>query len=629
MPNQLLLKNAIYESRLFKDRVIIAWLMTLILTSVLIMRLVYLQILDHEHFTTLSENNRLKIQPLSPTRGLIYDRNGVVLAKNLPSYTLKVIPEKVDDFEQLFTDLAQIIALSEHDISRFKKALKHKKHFNYIPLRFRLTDEEVARLSVRSYRFPSLKIAATLVRYYPKGNIGVHALGYVGRINPKEMQRIDTEAYRGTDYIGKIGIEKYYEDVLHGKVGLQTVETNAQGRILRVVEQQNPTPGQNIYLNLDIVLQEYAENLLAGERAALVAIEPDTGGVLTLASVPTYDPNLFVNGIDHKSYNALNRSEDRPLVNRAIRGQYPPGSTIKAFVGLAGLEYGVRQSASSTFCPGWYRLKGKKHKYRDWKRAGHGRMNFHHAVEQSCDVYFYDLAHDLGITRLSTFMRRFGFGELSHIDTSGELSGLMPSKDWKKRRYGTVWYPGETIITGIGQGFMLATPLQLAVATAALSQRGKTKLPRLVFSKEQAGTHKMQIISAKIPSRIVLRKEHYWDGAIEAMESVLHGARGTARKQAKNLPYRIAGKTGTAQVVKIKQNERYNAAKLDKRYHDHALFVAFAPVHNPKIAVAVIVENGGSGSGTAAPIARKLIDYYLRQRLKMKFETKTPDKIKH
>jgi len=626
---QSILKDANREHKIFTNRVIIAMLMILLLFSVIIGHLFTLQIINQERYIGKSKDNRIKILPLPPTRGLIYDRNGVLLADNRVSYSLELIPEEVKNIDLMLHELSKIIVIEESDIARFKKQVKHARRFKSIPLRYRLTEDEVARFSVQRHRFKGIHINSNLSRYYPLGATGVHAIGYVGRINDREMKRIDKAEYRGSKYIGKIGLEKYYEKELHGKTGFQHVETNVRGRIIRILERTPPIPGKNLYLNIDIYLQQYIERLLAKERAAVVAIEPATGGVLAIVSTPNYDPNLFVDGIDAKTYYSLRDSPDRPLINRAIRGQYPPGSTVKAFVGLAGLEYGVRNGQSHTWCGGAYTLKGKKHRYRCWKKVGHGSMNFLHALEQSCDVYFYSLAHDLGIDRLHTFMKRFGFGKRTGIDISGEKSGLMPSKEWKRRVRKKFWYPGETLITGIGQGFMLATPLQLAAATATLSNRGKLKQPRVVFAMEDARIHEMILVPPIQQSTITLKRKYYWESAINGMKAVIHGTKGTARKIAKHSPYRFAGKTGTAQVVAIKQNERYDAKRLAKKYHDHALFIAFAPLNKPKIALSVIVENGGGGSHTAAPIAKKIMDYYLidRMRLYKKTETKR-NKIK-
>lgn len=618
---QSILKDANREHKIFQNRVIIAMLMILLLFFVIAGHVFNLQ--TDPKYEAGSNKNRIKILPLPPTRGLIYDRNGVLLADNRVSYSLELIPEKVKNLDLMLHELSKIIVIDETDLARFKKKLKQVRSFKSVTLRYRLTEDERDRFSVQRHRFQGIYINSNLSRYYPLGATAVHAIGYVGRINEREMKRIDQSEYRGSKYIGKIGLEKYYEKDLHGKTGFQQVEINVRGRVIRILERTASIPGKNLYLNIDIYLQQYIERLLAKERAAVVAIEPDTGGVLAIVSTPNYDPNLFVDGIDTKTYYSLRDSPDRPLINRAIRGQYPPGSTIKPFVGLAGLEYGVRTPQSHTWCGGWYTIKGKKHRYRCWKKVGHGSMNFLHAVEQSCDVYFYSLAYDLGIDRLHTFMKRFSFGKRTGIDISGEKSGLMPSKEWKRRVRGTFWYPGETLITGIGQGFMLTTPLQLAAATATLSNRGKLKQPRVVFAMEDARLHEMILVPPIQQSTISLKRKHYWQSAINGMKAVVHGKKGTARKIAKDSPYRFVGKTGTAQVVAIKQNERYDAKKLKKKYHDHALFVAFAPLNKPRIALSVIVENGGGGSKTAAPIAKKVMDYYLIDRMHLYKKTET------
>ena len=608
---RLILKDTVLENKNFGNRALVAWLMMLVLFLGIVVRLVFLQVSDHELYSSLSEDNRIKILPQLPTRGLIYDRNGVLLADNRISYSLEILPEKIKNIEVTLEELGQIIAIEETDIARFKKQLKQIRSFRTIPLRYRLTKDEVARLAVQRHRFPSVDIKQNQSRYYPLGATGVHVIGYIGRINEKELEIIDKSDYMGSDYIGKTGLEKYYESELHGKTGFQHVETNVQGHVIRSLKSTPSVPGKDLHLNIDIALQKYIEQLVAKHRAAVVAIDPKTGGVLALVSMPYYDPNLFVNGIDVKTYSGLRDSSARPLINRAIRGQYPPGSTIKAFVGLAGLEYGIRSTRSRTWCRGWYSLKGQKHRYRDWKKSGHGSVNFHGALEQSCDVYFYSLAHDLGIDRLNAFMTRFGFGQKTGIDLSGEMGGLMPSREWKQRRRGIKWFPGETIITGIGQGFMLATPLQLAVATATLSNRGEFKQPRVVFAMDDGRFNEMTVVPPLVKATIALKYPGYWNTAIAGMKAVVHGRRGTARKVGRHSRYRFAGKTGTAQVISIKQTESYNARRLAKKYHDHALFVAFAPLKEPRIAISIIVENGGGGSKTAAPIAKKVMDYYL------------------
>ncbi len=608
-----ILKDSARENKIFYYRIVIAWILMFLGLLLIVTRLIFLQVAEYEHYDTLSEKNRIKILPIAPTRGLIYDRNGVLLADNRVSYSLEIIPEKIKDIDFIIAKLSKIITIETDDIERFKKQL-HKSHNSKgIPLRHRLTEEEMARFSVQRHSFPYINITSNLSRHYPLGATGVHVIGYVGRINKKELKNIDKSEYLGSNYIGKVGIEKYYEKELHGTTGFQHAEINVKGRVVRILERSPPIPGKNLYLNIDITLQKYAESLVAKERAAIVAIEPSSGGVLALVSMPYYDPNLFVNGIDFKTYNELLNSPDRPLINRAIRGQYPPGSTIKPFVGLAGLEYGIRTKHSRTWCRGWFSFKGQKHRYRDWKKSGHGSVNFHQALEQSCDVYFYSLSHDLGIERLHKFMNRFNFGKRTGIDVAGEMSGLMPSKEWKRRVLGKLWYPGETIIAGIGQGFMLATPLQLAVATATLSNRGQFKQPMVVFAMDDAKFNEMNVVPPSNKATITLKNDNYWNTAIGGMKAVVHSRRGTANKIGRKSSYRFAGKTGTAQVIKIKQSESYNARRLAKKFHDHALFVAFAPLKNPRIAIAIIVENGGGGSKTAAPIAKKVLDYYLLQ----------------
>jgi penicillin-binding protein 2 len=606
------IKDSTQENKIFHNRVIIAWILMLLFLSLIFARMYYLQVIQHEDYITKSEENSIKILPLPPTRGLIYDRNGVLLAENRISYSLEIIPEKLTEkLDHILDQLKNIITIEKSDINRFKKQLRQRRQFNSIPLRHRLTEDEVARFSVQKHHFSGVEILSNQSRYYPLGATGVHAIGYVGRINQRELKRIDKSNYLGSNYIGKLGIEKYYEKQLHGQTGFQKVETNVKGHIIRVLERTPPIAGKNLYLNLDIELQKYTEEILSKRRSALVVIDPKTSGVLVLASMPSYDPNLFVNGISYKDYNALRDSPDRPLYNRAIRGQYPPGSTIKAFVGLAGLQYGVRTKYSRTWCRGWYSLKGQSHRYRDWKKSGHGSVNFHSSLEQSCDVYYYDLAHDLGIDRLNKFMKLFSFGKKTGIDITGELAGLMPSREWKRRRYNKNWYPGETVITGIGQGYMLATPLQLAVATTTLSNHGKFKQPRIVFAMDDPKSNEMSIISPTIQKTISLKREDFWNTAIGGMRAVVHSRRGTANKVGRGSRYRFAGKTGTAQVITIKQTESYNARRLAKKFHDHALFVAFAPLKNPRLAISIIVENGGGGSHTAAPIAKKVMDHYL------------------
>jgi penicillin-binding protein 2 len=605
---QLSIKDHLLESQLFLGRTIASGILVMLTMLLLVGRLFYLQVLSHEHFITLSKDNRVKLQPLPPTRGLIYDRHGVTLAQNLPAYSLEIIPEKTTDLEATLQALSKIIKISEEDIQRFQRLLKQHRRFDSIPLRIRLNDEEVSRLAVNRHRFPGVDVKATLLRDYPEGLSTAHLLGYVGRINQQELDYIDVSNYSGTSFIGKNGVEKSYESLLHGQVGLQQVEVNAKGRVLRVLEDRSPTPGDNLQLFLDMELQKIALDALGAFNGAVAAIEIKTGGVLTLVSKPGYDPNLFVEGISRKAYEALKNSIDKPLFNRAIRGQYPPGSTVKPFIGLAGLEYGVVNYHQETYCPGYYQLPGKEHKYRDWKKWGHGKVDMKKAIVESCDVYYYELARTLGIDRLHEFLKGFGFGQPTRVDLTGELKGLLPSREWKQEQRREPWYPGETLIVGIGQGYFLATPLQLAAATATLANQGHHIRPRVVanIEKPDGSIHE----SPKIIDDLQQLDALHWTQVTEAMTQVIEGQRGTARI-IRSERYRIAGKTGTAQVFSIKQDEEYDEETVAKRKRDHALFIAFAPVEDPQIAVAVVVENGGHGGSVAAPIARKIMDHYL------------------
>ncbi len=607
------IRDARAEGRLFTRRALIAGAGVLLLLLLLVGRLVYLQVLNHEHFITLAEDNRVKILPLPPTRGLIFDRNGVLLADNLPSYRLEITPEDVPDLGATLGKLAELVQLEEPDMARFRRLLRRNPSYRGLPLRFKLSDHEVAQLAVNLHRLPGVNIKADLTRFYPHGTHAVHAVGYVGRIDEQELQRVDGSQYSGTSHIGKIGAEKAYEDLLHGRVGHQRVETNAEGRVLRVLESVAPAPGKNIYLTIDSHLQTVAEQALAesGHNGAIVALDPRNGEILAMASMPVYEPNPFVNGIDVASYKALNTSPDRPLFNRALRGNYPPGSTIKPFVALAGLETGTISRGARTYCPGFYRLPGNAHRFRDWKRGGHGHTDVDKAIHQSCDVFFYTLAHDMGMERLHDYLDQFNLGRSTGVDLRDERTGLLPSPQWKRRVYGQPWYPGETLIAGIGQGYMLTTPLQLASATAAIANYGKHFKPRILHALEDQATLEKTLEPPRPLPNIPVSDRANWDDVITGMIHVTHGERGTARAIGKDAPYRMAGKTGTAQVFSLGQEEEYDAEKLDKKLHDHALFIAFAPVEDPRIAVAVIAEHGGGGSSTAAPLARRVLDAWL------------------
>ena len=597
------------EARLVVVRAAVAGLVVLLALSLVIMRLMRLQVQQHEHFSVLSQDNRVKVQPVPPTRGLIYDAKGIVLADNHPSFSLEITIEKVEDLQGTIEALAAIIPVDETDRARFERMKRQRVRFQGVPLRLNLTPEEVARFSVDSYRFPGVDVRAELIRTYPRGELTAHVLGYVGRINEEETQRIDTSDYAGTNFIGKTGVEMAHEALLHGQVGYQQVEVNARGRVLRTLEGRPPVPGRDLHLYLDIGLQQAATEALGDNRGSVVAIDPRTGGVLALVSKPSFDPNLFVEGISQDDYQALLYSPDKPLYNRAVRGQYPPGSTVKPFVGLAGLATGAINAGSTKYCPGYFRLPGQSHRYRCWRRGGHGTLALDQAVVQSCDVYFYGLAHDLGIGRLKHFLGEFGFGARTGIDVAGELGGLVPSKEWKEQARKQVWYPGETLIVGIGQGAFLTTPLQLAAATATMANRGHFIQPRVARASQVPGA----VAAEELPARshqVQVGDAHHWDQIIRAMTDVIESPRGTAKRIQTN-SYRIAGKTGTAQVFSVGQSETYNASRIDKRMHDHALFIAFAPVEDPRIAVAVIVENGGHGGSVAAPVARRVMDAYL------------------
>lgn len=613
MSSRITLKDHIRETQLFNNRAMVFMVVCSLMMLLIISRLIYLQVISHEHFTTLSINNRIRVVPVTPIRGLIFDRNGIVLAENLPSYALKVVPEQVEDMDAVLSGLRDLIEISDEEVATFKKYLKRSSAFKSIPLRFRLNDEEVARFAVNRHRFPGVDIEARLTRHYPLGELAAHVVGYVGRISEEELQKLDVTNYGGTDHIGKTGIEKYYENILHGGVGHQEVETNAQGRVIRVVKNSPPVPGQNLYLNIDATLQRAAREAFGDNNGSLVAIEPETGAVLALLNVPSFDPNLFVNGIDSKTYRALTGSPDQPLFNRALAGQYPPGSTVKPFIGLAGLELGVVDHDSHVFCPGYYLLEGDatERKYRDWKKTGHGIATLDKAIVQSCDVYFYDLALNLGIDRLSEFLGRFGIGKKTGIDIYGEVSGINPSREWKRQNRGQIWFPGETLITGIGQGYFLTTPLQLASITATMASRGKRMRPIVVQALQDPVSSEISFVKPEKIDTIAFKDEANVTKVINSMKRVVHSIRGTARIIGVNSPYKIAGKTGTAQVFGIKQDEEYDETKIRKKLQDHALFIGFAPVENPQIAVAAIVEHGGHGGSVASPIVRKVMDGFI------------------
>ena len=603
-------KNHQREIHYFRLRLAISLGFVLTLLFLLLVRFVYLQVVRHGHYHTLAENNRVSIVPIAPNRGLILDRNGVVLAHNYSGYTLEITPSKVNDLDAVIDELDTLVSIQPKDRKRFKKLLAESKNFESLPIRSRLTDEEVARFAVQRYRFPGVEIKARLFREYPYREQTSHLIGYIGRINESEIQQLEENKnatdYRGTDHIGKTGIEQSYEDELHGTTGIEQVEVDADGREVRALSRTPPVSGNNLELSLDIKLQEVAEQAFGDYRGALVAIDPSNGEVLAFVSKPGYDPNLFVDGIDEQSWNELNNSPDVPLNNRALRGQYPPGSTIKPFMALAGLYYNKRAPGYTISDPGYFTLPGNRHQYRDWKVGGHGSVDMFKSIVVSCDTYYYGLAVEMGIDNMYSFLSQFGFGKKTGIDMEGETSGLLPSTKWKQNRHQQKWYVGDTVSAGIGQGYNLVTPLQLAYATAILANNGVAFRPRLVRQVRRGDNTAAPEV--KPDFSLGLNPEHLALVKRAMVAVMLPG--GTAAQAGAGTSYAIAGKTGTAQVIAIKQGEKYIESQVAERHRDHAWFMAFAPADQPKIAMVVLVENGGHGSSTAAPIARKVLDYY-------------------
>ena len=578
-----------------------------VLICVLLARLYFLQVVQYEYHSTLSENNRVHVQPIPPTRGLIFDRNGVVIADNRPSFSLTMTRERSGDSQQVLDVIVEVLQLTPEDRALFEKRMKQgRRPFEPVPILFELNEEQIARIAVNQFRLPGVEVVAQLVRHYPQGAHFAHSVGYMGRINEKELKTLDPVNYSGTHHIGKTGIERFYEAELHGQVGYEEVETNARGRVLRVLKRTDPIPGKDIVLSLDIKLQEAAEEALAGRRGAVVALNPMTGEVLAMVSQPSFDPNLFVTGISFKAYAELRDSIDRPLFNRILRGLYPPGSTIKPAVAIAGLDSGVINASTRVYDPGYYQLPNYDHKYRNWNRTGDGYVDLDTAIMRSNDTYFYDLAHKLGIDRLSTYMNQFGIGQKVSLDMFEESAGLMPSREWKRATRRQAWFPGETLILGIGQGYMQSTPLQLAQATALIASKGKWIRPHLAKTIEGVAP-----VDPNPMPDIILRDPSSWAKVSHGMQQVVHGARGTARVAGVGAQYLIAGKSGTAQVVAIKQGEKYDRSKVQERHRDHALFVGFAPAHNPQITVSVMIENGEAGSRVASPVVRKVMDAWL------------------
>ena len=612
------------ERQLFIGRVALTSTIGILLLGVVIARLVQLQVFNYEDFAAQSQGNLYRIEAVPPIRGLIFDRKGRLLAENLPAYQLELIPEQVDDLDNTLRRLALLGLIEAEDIPRLKDLSESGPRFKPVTLNLRLSDEEIANFAIQRPRFPGVDFRPRLVRHYPYGAAVAHAIGYVGALSKNDLARLDASNYAGTAHTGKTGVENSFESNLHGDVGYRNIVTNALGRQLpsesadlfeSLPPNEIPNPGANVYLSLDLDLQLLATEALQGKRGAIVALDPWSGEILALVSAPSFDPNLFAVGMSTSEFAVLKNDLEQPLFNRAVRGTYPPGSTIKPMLAIAALETGATNLKHTILCRGYFMLPNSTHRYRDWKPEGHGEVDLHTAISQSCDVYFYELGVKIGIDNIHDYLNRFGLGRVSGLDIGGEHQGLVPSREWKRNAFRNPedqrWYHGETVIASIGQGYMLATPLQLANAVAAVATRGIRYQPHLVAAIEDTLTGERTMISPTRLDDVVLKNEDHWDIVIDAMHEVMQGLRGTARQAGLNAAYEMAGKSGTSQVISISQDEEYDEEEIDERLRDHALFIAFAPLDKPRIAVAVIVENGSSGSRVAAPIARKIMDAYL------------------
>ena len=615
MQTRIAIKNHPQEIQLISERCIAVLILMITLILLLIIRLGFLQFINHALYTTLSKKNWLDLVPIEPTRGLIYDRQGILLAENLPVFSLDIIPDKIKNLPQTLSTIAKMIPLTDTEIAQFQKELKQHRRFDEIPLKFRLSEAEVARYYENQYRFPGTLIKARLIRHYPLSHTFSHILGYVGRINTDELQEIDTSNYSATNYIGKLGIEKFYEDDLHGTVGYEQAENDASGHPVRVLNQIKPIPGKNIYLTIDSQLQIAAEQALAGHNGAIVVIIPTTGQILAMVSEPTFDPNLFVSGMSTQDFQQLQQSPDKPLYNRALRGLYPLASTIKPYIALEGLDSGTITPDFTIFDPGWYQLPHSKHLFHDWKPKGHGTVNLNKAILSSCDTYFFTLGHLMGIHHIDSILSRFGFGESTDIDTGEEVAGIIASPEWKRRTKHSAWYEGDTLISAIGQGYMQATPLQLAEGIATIANHGERFIPHFLLAEQPAG----KPVEPQAPIELTpvrLSNPLYWKTIIDAMQNVITSPLGTGYDHfGHDMTYTVAGKTGTAQVYAIRHRDETGKNQdqaIPEQLRDHSLFVAFAPVDKPQIAIAVVAEH----SKTAASIARKVLDSYFKQKPK-------------
>ncbi|MBM37638.1 MAG: penicillin-binding protein 2 [Woeseia sp.] len=613
------------ERNLFIGRVILVSVVLFFLLGLVVARLVQLQVFNHELFAEKSQGNRIRIQAVPPIRGLIFDRNGEVIAENLPAYQLELIPEQVVNIRDTLERLSIVGLINFKDIPSLEKQINNQQRFKPVTLKFRMTEEEIAKFATQRPRFPGVNFQSRLVRHYPHGELFAHSVGYVGALSIKDLERLDSSQYAASSHTGKTGVEISFENKLHGKVGFEHLITNARGRqvpadktqLLKSLPQNEmPYPGLNIYLSLDVRLQRKAYKELKDKRGSIVALNPKTGEILALVSAPSFDPNLFAAGMSKSQYNELENNSNRPLFNRAVRGTYPPGSTIKPMLSLAALQTGATNLTSKTLCTGYFQLEGNERRYLDWKPDGHGLIGLHDAIAQSCNVYFYEISDELGIDNMHKYLTQFGLGRKTGIDIFGERNGLMPSKEWKQNTFQSQedkhWYQGETVIAAIGQGFMLATPLQLASAVGTLATKGKRFQPYIVKATEDPIRNVKEFIEPVLINNVEIDNEYYWDEVLEAMHNVLQGPRGTARAVGFDSHYKMAGKSGTAQIVSVDQNENHGENEIQENQRDHALFISFAPFDDPQIAVAVIIENGVSGSSVAAPIAKAIMDEFLK-----------------
>jgi penicillin-binding protein 2 len=606
------INNDNIENSLLLSRLKLTLFFVFSLTLLLLIRIYNLQITNHKYYQEESLGNQMRNLPIAPTRGKIFDRNGILLADNQLTYQLTVTPEKIKNIDSILIKLQKNGFINAKDISKYHKIRKRFRKFNNIPIKNNLSQTQVAKFLVNN-QFPGVEIESYFNRVYPNGSSGAHALGYVSRMNKKDIQTYDKKNYANTKFVGKVGIEKQYEALLHGTTGLKQIERNVNGRVVDTKIIFPAITGKNLYLNLDLDMQQKAEEVLKGKRGSIVVVNVNNGEVLTLVSTPAYNPNWFVTGISHEKYKLLQTSKDIPQLNRSIQGLYPPGSTIKPMVALAGLEEGFITTTTRTFCPGYYKLPNVKRKFNDWKRTGHGHVDMKDSISQSCDVFFYALADKMGIDKIHKNLSLFNFGSKTGIDIPGEKDGIMPSKAWKKLNRNEPWYRGETLIAGIGQGFITVTPLQLAVATAALANRGRLFQPKLLKSIQTAGEPIIEVENKHV-KQIPIKDIYNWEEVLEGMKMSIYAPKGTARRLNKNLDYTMAGKTGTAQVFGLDAEEEYIAEKYEEKLRDHALFTGFAPIEDTEIAIAVIVENAGNGSTKAAPLARQVLDVYFNKK---------------